>query len=279
MTQIVSDLFVIESPRTMGISEDAAFTIDFTDLGTPSGVNSTACYDAAGTDKASMLSGSNSLVGAVATLKTFTPTAAGRYRLVCSVEIGGQTRYGLLDVDVFTVVPAATAITSGTYGSITGVASLAPRHANRSGTFDDTTRPTMAEVATFLDETSAALDILLAEQGFTTPVTQAKVKRLLDLFANQETAAICEGVNGSGRFGPNVGKSSGRGRWAIIGADAEKFIEAYAAGFERVGAARTYARMDSLGFRDTDEAGDDTFPLFQRKAFGDSPYQKDWDTT
>jgi len=33
-----------------------------------------------------------------------------------------------------------------------------------------------------------------------------------------------------------------------------------------------------MAYRDTDEAGDTIYPLFERKAFGDAPFRKDWDS-
>lgn len=164
------------------------------------------------------------------------------------------------------------------YGSPGGVAGLTPRLANALGEFDVTTNPTLNMVETFLDEVSGMLNVLLAEQGFATPVTQADCRMVLDLFANQEAAAICEGVRGSGRFGPNVGKGTPKGRFAIIGDDAAKFIEAYAAGFERLGAARIQGRLDGLAYRATDRAGNAVPPLTQRKSFGDDRFRKDWDS-
>ena len=169
-------------------------------------------------------------------------------------------------------------IDSYSYGSTGGVSALTPRLANASSVFDTTTTPTLLQVQTFLDEVSGMLNILLAEQGFSTPITQADCVHALDLFANQEAAAICEGVRGSGRFGPGVGKGTPKGRFAILGDDVANFVEKYAAGFERMGAARTYDRMSGLGYRSADEAGDAVPPLTQRKGYGDDAFRKDWDS-
>ena len=163
------------------------------------------------------------------------------------------------------------------YGSTADVATLVPRHANQSVIFDTTTRPTLATVEGQINQVSGILNSMLAEAGFDIPVSQADVKLALDLFVNQEVAAIVEGINGSGRFGPTTKQGGSKGRFTLILDDVKAFIEGNKVGFERMGASRSYDVTSGVGFRDTDEAGDETFPLFQRKAYGDEAFRKDWD--
>jgi hypothetical protein len=153
------------------------------------------------------------------------------------------------------------------YSSPDDVAALTPRYANTSGVFDSTTRPTNATVTTLLAQIAAVIDSLLAAQGFSLPITQVTAKTALDLFVAQEVAAIVEGINGSGRFGPTAKTTGNRGRFALVFDDAKEFIEASAVGFERLGAARGYTPASGIGYRDTDVAGDETFPIFQRDGF------------
>jgi hypothetical protein len=161
------------------------------------------------------------------------------------------------------------AIDAHSYGSTAGVAALTPRYANGSGVFDGTTRPTLTQVESFIDQVSSVLNTLLAENGFNIPVSQADAVRALSLFVNQEAAAIVEGVNGSGRFGPvQGGRPVQASRFTLIMRDVAEFISVNAAGFERLGATRTYSLTEGIAFRDSDEAGEATFPLFQRKSFG-----------
>lgn len=168
------------------------------------------------------------------------------------------------------------AIGSNSYGDTAEIASLVPKHAGSSGAFDATTRPSLAALESIVDQLSAMLNAMLAEAGFDIPVTQADAKLLLDLFVNQEAAAIVEGINGYGRFGPTQGKGLPRGRWALMLDDAKSFIEGNMAGLERLGAARDFSQTSGLGFRGTNEQGEATFPLFQRDAFGG--HFTDWDS-
>lgn len=151
------------------------------------------------------------------------------------------------------------------YGTAAGVAALAPRYAN-NGTFNSTTRPTAAHVTAWLSQVNSLLDTALAEFGFTVPITDGDITPMLDFFVNEEVAALVEGANGSGRFGPTDKKSSGRGRIAIMN-DARDWVKANAAGLERMGASRSYSSLSGLGFRSEDERGNETFPLVQRDGF------------
>ncbi|RJX17539.1 MAG: hypothetical protein C4575_12920 [Desulforudis sp.] len=162
------------------------------------------------------------------------------------------------------------------YGSESEVAALTPRAANASGVFDTTTTPKLATVTTWLTQLSSMVDSMLAKEGFSVPITNTTVKPALDLFVEQEAAALVEGVNGSGRFGPSTGKGGGRGRFALMLDDVKAFIEGNAFGFEQAGATRSLNIGAQIGYRGTDDAGDDVEPIFQRKAFGN--VFEDWDT-
>lgn len=86
------------------------------------------------------------------------------------------------------------------YGSNTGVAALVPRDANAAGRFDDSTRPTDAQVTAWRNEVSALLDVALMAADIPTPITDAAVKPLLDSFVNGNTAWLVDSVNGRGRY-------------------------------------------------------------------------------
>lgn len=87
------------------------------------------------------------------------------------------------------------------YGSPGGVAALVPQFANKSGRFDNTTRPTVDDVTAWLAQVSAMLDVALAGYAIGTPVTDETIRPLLDGYANAQAAAAARGVNGQGRFG------------------------------------------------------------------------------
>jgi hypothetical protein len=170
------------------------------------------------------------------------------------------------------------ALLTNSYGDVDEIAALVPRYANSVVEFDTSTRPSLLQVESHCDQVSAMLNAVLATNGFAIPVTDADAVLLLDLFVNQEVASIAEGINGSGRFGPTKASSSASpgGRFALIMADVESFVENNALGLERLGATRTYDPIAGISFRSGDEGGDDTAPIFQRDAFGNK--FKDWDS-
>lgn len=168
---------------------------------------------------------------------------------------------------------------ANSYGSALGVAAFVPRYASGSGdsaTFTTSTKPTLTQVEGWIDSVSGLCNAMLAEAGFTIPVTDSDVVGSLALFVNEEVASLAEGVNGSGRFGPTSKVLGKRGRFALMLDDVKLFIEANKAGFERLGAARSYSATAGLAFRDTDERGNATSPIFQRAAFGN--LFENWDS-
>lgn len=159
------------------------------------------------------------------------------------------------------------ALNANSYSSIADVAALTPRYAV-GGTFTDTTRPQLAQVERWINQVSGLVNAMLAAQGFSIPVTQADAVLSLSFFVSEEVAAMCEGVNGSGRFGPSTKSGGAKGRFALLVEDVQAFIETNATGFEHMGAARTYTPTSGVGFKEFDGAGDEVHALFQRKAFG-----------
>jgi hypothetical protein len=159
------------------------------------------------------------------------------------------------------------AIGANSYGATTDIGGLVPKWSGAGSTFSTSTRPTLAQVELYCNQISSLLNAMLAEAGFTIPVTQADAKLALDFFVDQEVAAIAEGINGSGRFGPTNKSANAKGRFALLVADAEDFIKSNMAGFERLGAARSYSATAGLAFRDTDNRGKDVHPMFSREQY------------
>lgn len=171
------------------------------------------------------------------------------------------------------------AIGANSYGDTGEIAALVPRYTDSATKlFDADSTPTLTTIESYVDQVSGILNSYLAQEGFTIPVSQADAKLALDLFVNQEVAAIAEGINGSGRFGPTAqSKGRGAGRFSVIMDEAKAFIEANKTGFENLGAARSKDTTSYIGYRDTDNAGNDTFPIFQRDGFLDANFFTDRD--
>lgn len=136
-------------------------------------------------------------------------------------------------------------VSSNSYGSTSGVAELTPRYANASFVFDATTRPTISTIEAQINQVSALANSIIADALFMTPIVQADAKLALDIFVNEEVAAIVEGINGSGRFGPTT-KEPGRSRFTIIIDDLKTFIQSVRQGWVNMGVPVNTVESDSI---------------------------------
>jgi hypothetical protein len=162
---------------------------------------------------------------------------------------------------------------ANSYGAATDVAALTKRFTD-AGSYTTSTTPTLAQVENWIDQISAILNVLLAEQGFSIPITNPTTVLMLKSFVTTQVADLCNYANSAGRFFSEKGLKTGP--WAAIQKDAAEFIAEHASGIEKLGATRTTSGLDALEFRETDDAGNDIEPMFARKQFGSST--TDWDT-
>lgn len=160
------------------------------------------------------------------------------------------------------------------YGSANGVASLVPRYAD-NGTFTAASRPTLQQAETWINQTSAIVNSLLAESGFATPVTQADAVLLLAGLVESVVAEYAEYANRAGRFWSDGAQDRMISVYKVLHSEISSWINQYAKGIENMGASRTAESGSEIVFRDTDEAGDLVPPLFQRKDFGDVKVDSD----
>lgn len=162
------------------------------------------------------------------------------------------------------------------YGTTTGVGALVPMFSGASQDFTDTTRPTEAQVTLLLTQISGMVNSILAQAGFSTPIaTPTDVNAALDAFVESMVADVVLGINGSGRFGPKSKQLEKSSRWDLILQDVTAFVEGNSVGWERLGATRTQQQADSIGYRGSDESGDEIHPIFQRKGFANT--FENWD--
>jgi len=168
------------------------------------------------------------------------------------------------------------AIGANSYGSVAEVEALAGHYATATGnTFDATTTPTLAQVEKFIDRVSGIVNVLLAEEGFSIPVTQADAKLMLDDFVVMQVTHLVEFANGAGPFVAGGEEMRYGTPTRVLMRDAELFIQDHASGIEALGATRTRHMTDGLECRTEDDAGDTIEPVFQRKMMGNVVI--DWD--
>jgi hypothetical protein len=149
------------------------------------------------------------------------------------------------------------------------VAALAGIWTN-NGVFDSTTRPTMPQVESFIDNISGIVNTLLAEAGFSIPISQVDAVLMLRQFVEEAVADLCAYANGAGRFYAERVVERGTSTTQIITRDFAAWIDDHAVGLENLGASRTTAKLGAIGYRESDEAGSDVEPLFTRGGFGGS---------
>jgi len=160
------------------------------------------------------------------------------------------------------------------YGTVAGVAAYCGPYTN-NGAFTNTTVPTIVTVENWITQLSAMLDTALAIQGFTNPLTETKGVNAATAIIEQLASDLVKGANNTGRFFSENALKSGVSFWRVITNDLNSWVEMYAPGLEENGAARGDANVFAIGYRETDNAGDSTNPIFQRKAFGES--FQNWD--
>ena len=165
-------------------------------------------------------------------------------------------------------------IGANSYGTVAQVQALTPRYLN-SLMYTTDTRPTLAQVETFIDNVSATLNVFLAREGFSIPITQASAKQACDQIVVESVVDLCHAANSTGRFFTDRALERGINPIAAIRQDMASWVEMMAPGLEELGATRTHSLLDGVAFRDSDNSGDATAPIFQRKGFGNT--FTDWD--
>lgn len=166
------------------------------------------------------------------------------------------------------------AIGANSYGSVAEVQALTGRYLI-AGAYTTASRPTLAQVENFIDKASATLNVMLAREGFAIPITQTDAKAACGQIVVEVAVDLCHAANSTGRFFTDRALERGVSPMQTLRAEMGAWVEENAAGLELLGATRTYSALDGIAFRDSDNSGDATAPIFQREAFGN--VFTDWD--
>lgn len=162
------------------------------------------------------------------------------------------------------------AIGANSYGTVEEVAALTRRYTT-AGAYTPTTNPGSYQVETWINQVSATVNILLAENGFSIPVAQADAKLALTAVVVEAVADLCHASNSAGRFFTDRALERGIAPMKVIRSEMAAWITEHAEGFEAIGVSRNVANVGGIGYRDTDESGGEVSPLFGRDAFGFDP--------
>lgn len=165
-------------------------------------------------------------------------------------------------------------IESRSYGTVANVCALVPRYGS-SGAFTDSTRPTLIQVENWINQVSAIVNMILADLGFTVPVTQADAVKMLAGLVESAVADYAEYANRAGRFFSDTAAERGLSISKVLRSEITNWLNDNAKGLENLGVSRSQNSSNQIVYRATDESGDEVVPLFQRKAFGDRT--QNWD--
>ncbi len=172
-------------------------------------------------------------------------------------------------------------IAADSYGTVEGVAALA-RTWTDDGVFLDPeppytegTNPTLTSVVRWMDQVSAVLNTALSKYGFNVPLGSERGQMAAASIVEQIVADLVAYSNSKGRFLTERFVNSGISVWKAVRNDLDAWVVEYAPGLEQDGADREASNVDEIGFRDANERGEQTFPIFQRDGFGNR--FQDWD--
>ena len=166
-------------------------------------------------------------------------------------------------------------IGASSYGTVAEVQALTGRYLI-SGAYTTASRPTLAQVEKWIDNASATLNVMLANAGFAIPITDADAAAACGQIVVEVVVDLCHAANSTGRFYTDKALSRGESPMRVLRQDMADWVEAMAAGLALLGATRTYSTLEGIAFRDTDNSGNATSPIFQREAFGN--VFTDWDS-
>ena len=158
-------------------------------------------------------------------------------------------------------------LSANAYGTTAKVAELTPRYADSSQLdFTNSTTPNLSAVENMLNRLSAMANSHLAGLGFDIPLTQADAVLTVEHIVLELAAQMVEGVRGSGRYAPGNKAIAARGLIASVNDDLTAYLEGIAVGLEEMGEPRGDSLLARVAYRSDDES----FPLFQRTAFGNA---------
>lgn len=129
------------------------------------------------------------------------------------------------------------------YGSPDGVAALASTWTD-DGEFKDTTlyeeetTPSLAQVTAWLSQVSAFMDIALAGEGFSVPVSHIQVLEAIDLKVNTIVADIVHLQHNKGRLFSDRIRETGEDPFTIIERELLSWVKKRANALENLGLIR-----------------------------------------
>lgn len=162
------------------------------------------------------------------------------------------------------------------YGDANNVAAKCSMWTNTSGLFDETTAPKKSQVENWIEQLSSVADLALRQYGFTsTPVTDPTAIGMLSFLIEGLAADLVHDSHRTGRFYSERAIKIGKNVQMTIGSEILAWVGGNVEGLVILDLEREEI-AEGIGFKDTNEAGDELFPIFHREAF-DNVFEN-WDT-
>jgi len=133
------------------------------------------------------------------------------------------------------------------YGSAAGVGAQSALWSD-NGTFTASTRPTLSTVNTWLEQVSNSIDAALADEGFTTPVTVAKVVSVLDMYTNGIVKDLVDWSHGAGRYYSDRYIKAGLSPFTTVDSEIQKWVQRKSVGFANLGVPRSETGRQEASF-------------------------------
>ena len=128
-------------------------------------------------------------------------------------------------------------VLANSYGTAADVAALSQVFTD-NGVFSATTRPTIEQVESFINQISSILNVALAGEGFTVPITQADAKLSCVSLVDETVKDMVAAANSTGRFFSENSLKSNLSMLAQIRMDIKDWVSDSATGLEEIGAVR-----------------------------------------
>ena len=154
------------------------------------------------------------------------------------------------------------AVLANSYGTALDIAALSQVFTD-NGVFDATTRPTELQVEAFIDQISGILNVALAGESFSVPITQADAKLACVSLVSETVKDMVAAANSTGRFFSEQSMKSNLSMLSQIRIDIKDWVEESAAGLEEIGATRANSLLGQIATNDTD-----VDPIFERGQYG-----------
>lgn len=130
-----------------------------------------------------------------------------------------------------------------TYGVVNNVEALARVWTDNGQFVDpdvyvDGTNPSLTQVEAWLAQVSSTLDLVLASQGFDTPVTSVSALAAIDPLVEAFVVDLCHASNSTGRFAVTGGVASAS-PFLQIRKDLDEWVTLNAVGLEGMGVTKS----------------------------------------